>query len=668
MLILIVGITQAEAFMLHLAPPTPSKRQKCRITTNPLSTTRRFDQRRFGIATEATMLAGNQFGFHAVIRHALSLFVGMGLACREFTRQVHCTAKRSMLAEHVHLTPPCSVALGTCERSHTMSQLSKVNHSRHQWKAKAKQRSDHNRYLRKQLARVKAERDQAKQDLKETQTRLRQLESQAQAVAVRPQVEVVWLSLQLFLEARISFRAVCRVLSLLASALGIKRAPCPQTIINWVIRLSIVRIEAARGLRGLPLAQAPFSNGLLWMIDLSIGLGSGKIVAVLALDAHHHQLLGVAPALEHVHCIGVSVADAWTGESIADLLDRLIAQMGRPAAYLKDGGSELQKAADLLAERGLGSPCIDDLSHAAAGMLKHYYQHHPAFERFLSACGRVSGQLKHTILACLAPPTVRTKARFMNVHRLFSWADRLLKLSPAGGAKAGSILARLRACFDELPACKDLIKRFRADAQGLLECQEILKTKGLSHDTLARCKPLLSAMPSVTLRLEFEGYLEHQLATAKTFGLDHVGLPISSDAIESLFGVAKRHGVAQTPDAARIALRLPALCGAATREEAEQVLGISVARQHEITGQFTSLTKQRREVLGHRQALESLIWSQGEAHVELLPSPKNRSNHAAIVNLSTGCEDQQGPHWVPQQASCMIENVGPPDIREAAVT
>ena len=47
-----------------------------------------------------------------------------------------------------------------------MSQLSKVNQSRHQWKAKAKQRSDHNRSLRKQLARVKAERDQAKQDLK----------------------------------------------------------------------------------------------------------------------------------------------------------------------------------------------------------------------------------------------------------------------------------------------------------------------------------------------------------------------------------------------------------------------------------------------------------------------------------------------------------------------
>ena len=158
-----------------------------------------------------------------------------------------------------------------------MSQLSKVKQSRNQWQAKAKQRSDHNRSRRKQLARVKAERDQAKQDLKETQTRLRQLESQAQAVVVRPKVDVVWLSLHLFLEARRSFRAVCRVLSRLAPELGIKRAPCAQTVINWVIRLAIVRIESARGLRGLPLAQAPFSNGLIWMIDLSIGLGSGKI-------------------------------------------------------------------------------------------------------------------------------------------------------------------------------------------------------------------------------------------------------------------------------------------------------------------------------------------------------------------------------------------------------
>ena len=106
-----------------------------------------------------------------------------------------------------------------------MSQWSKVNHSRHQWKGKAKQRGDESRDLRKQVARVKAERDEAKRALKEAQERLRQLESHVQGVAVRPKVDTVWIALRLFLEVRISFRAVSRVMALLAGDLGLPRAP-----------------------------------------------------------------------------------------------------------------------------------------------------------------------------------------------------------------------------------------------------------------------------------------------------------------------------------------------------------------------------------------------------------------------------------------------------------
>ena len=217
------------------------------------------------------------------------------------------------------------------------------------------------------------------------------------------------------------------------------KAPCPQTVINGVRRLSIGRSAAARELRGVPLSQAPCSNGLIWLIDLSIGLGSGQLVAGVALDAPHPHLVNGTPALNHVHGIAVSVAESWPGEAITGVLKRLIAPMGRPAAYLKDGGSERHKATDWLEAQGLGSACIDALSHAAANILKRSSQHHPTCERFLAACGRVSGQLKHTILACLAPPTVRTQARLMSVHRLCTWADRLRKLSPVGGATAGAI-------------------------------------------------------------------------------------------------------------------------------------------------------------------------------------------------------------------------------------
>ena len=549
-----------------------------------------------------------------------------------------------------------------------MSQFSKMQHSRDQWKEKAKQRGTGERYERREKARLKAERDQLTRALKASQTHVCELEAQLDGLATRPKVDVVHFALQLFLEARISFRAVSRVLALLAGALGIRKAPCAQTIIHWVLRLTIVRIDAARTVRGLPLDPAPFTNGLIWMIDISIGLGSGKIVAVLALDAHHHQLESGAPALRHVHCIGVAVADSWTGETIAELLKRLIAQMGRPAAYLKDNGSELHKAAALLADDGLASPCLDDISHAAAGMLKRTYQHHPAFDRFVSACGRASGKLKHTLLACLAPPTGRTKARFMNVHRLVTWADRVLQLSPPGGAKRGSMLATLRSALDDLPDCKALIKRFQGDAGALLACQAILKNRGLGTATVAHCEALIDAMPTAAIGQEFRAYLTHQLGIATTLGLTQVGVPISSDSIESLFGVGKRHGVGETPDAARIALRLPAFCGRPTREEAEQVLGVSVARQHEFTTALPSLTQQRREVLAHPERLESLLREPASPHVELIPSPKTHANNEVSVDIKTICRNDNGTPLVSPDASRVIENAGLPHFEQTALT
>jgi hypothetical protein len=276
-------------------------------------------------------------------------------------------------------------------------------------------------------------------------------------------------------------------------------------------------------------------------------------------------------------------------------------------------------------------------------MLKRLYQDHPDFDTFLSACGRVSGHLEQTLLACLAPPTVRTKARFMNVHRLFTWAERVLKLSPAGGAKAGSMLAKRRASLDQLPACKALIKRFRQDASGLLACQKILKRGDLSHTTRAQCEPLIETIASVALRQEFRAYLDYELGMATPLGLDLLGLPICSDAIESLFGVAKRHGVGDIQDATRMALRLPAFCGTPTQEEAQQVLEVSVATERAFTAQTPSLTPQRREVLAHPERLERLGQHSDGAEVELLPRPQNRSNGQVIVPISARYHDHPGP-------------------------
>jgi len=77
-LILIMGVAQSKALVLDLTPPATSKRQKRRIATYPLLTTRGLHQRHLGIATEPATLAGNRLGFHAVVSHRMAFFGGMG--------------------------------------------------------------------------------------------------------------------------------------------------------------------------------------------------------------------------------------------------------------------------------------------------------------------------------------------------------------------------------------------------------------------------------------------------------------------------------------------------------------------------------------------------------------------------------------------------------------
>ena len=56
-----------------------------------------------------------------------------------------------------------------------MSSLSKVKQSRAQWKQKASRRGDENRYLRKELRRVKAERDLYQQRIHQAERQLKLL-------------------------------------------------------------------------------------------------------------------------------------------------------------------------------------------------------------------------------------------------------------------------------------------------------------------------------------------------------------------------------------------------------------------------------------------------------------------------------------------------------------
>ncbi len=523
-----------------------------------------------------------------------------------------------------------------------MSSKYKLRKSRDKWTQKAVERGEQLRYQCRENARIKKDRDMYKAMGRELKKQLEK-ERQKNNLPVPDKKELIYVSLMLFLVARISFCAVSKVLGVLSSYLGISKAPCPQTIINWVTRLSIAKMQNPAYLNCPSIDKSGFTNGFLWIMDISIGLGSGKILTILALNPKHHVLNDGAPKLQNVHCVAAGVAESWTGEAIADFLQKIIAVTGRPIGYLKDGGKDLAKGVRLLVECGLPAISIDDISHIIANLFKHEYEKHPMYVKFISTCGKISSNLKQTVLACLAPPKVSTKARFMNLQRLIIWADKLLKLSPRGRAAKNSVLSKLRAGMDEIPKCRGFIKRFLRDAKIMSKCQEILKTQGLTLNTCNHCKHLLEGMPLRSgIRKGFSGWLDRHMILAIDLGLENIGLPSSSDIIESLFGIAKQHGTGNTKDANRIALRLPALCGEITRNDASMVLGISVKCQHEVEAGFNSLTSQRRAILPNPGSVNDAIADKIQ-NLELIPESKKQEKKAEIITISELYEKTIGP-------------------------
>src|SRR5438128_358925 len=177
-----------------------------------------------------------------------------------------------------------------------MSKIWKLTKACDGWKKKAKDRGADARALRKELARIKADRDRKQKSIVQLKEELKS-ERSKMSTSRTNKVALVYMVLTLFLVGRIGFRAISRVLSVLGPSLGLQKTPCAQTISNYIFRLSIAKTQAVFEKTGR--LTKNFTSESIWMLDLSIGLGAGKILSVLSLNLKHHQQIDHAPTLQN---------------------------------------------------------------------------------------------------------------------------------------------------------------------------------------------------------------------------------------------------------------------------------------------------------------------------------------------------------------------------------
>ena len=105
---------------------------------------------------------------------------------------------------------------------------------------------------------------------------------------------------------------------------------------------------------------------------------------LLALVANHHQLCPDALVCKKFAVLQWRWQIPGRVKLSQIILLRVIAVMGHPAAYLKDGGSDLRRVHRPVNEQGQASLAINDISHAVTTTLRQQYQNQPTMATFFS--------------------------------------------------------------------------------------------------------------------------------------------------------------------------------------------------------------------------------------------------------------------------------------------
>ena len=460
-----------------------------------------------------------------------------------------------------------------------MLQTSKILHSRDEWKNKAIERSAEIREFRKtqkrhleKIAELKLRNREMEQliDAKKKQlipvTNLQAVEvlkpaqnlestKIAQIIDFSEAQHVRILCILITLDAVVSYRSVPRILHLfnLITPLKLGWIPHFTSVINWSLRVGL----------GLLKQVKPIAKPWVAIIDHSIDIGTKKALVVLRVTVEALSERGSALQLKDCECIGLTVSDKVTGDTIHPELAAIFAQAGRPLAIIKDADATLQKGVRLWSEQQENPiHTIDDIGHTMANALKAQFGKAETYKRFTALVSHGAKCLRQTELAFLIPPKLRTKGRFQSISKLGKWGEKMLDVFAVKGcAKKDSLLEKLRKAFPNYLQLRDFIEGFATTTKIVSQVLEILKNKGLDKTTYKQCYQLSQDLPrNSQVKKRLQAWLKKNIKVQKE--LTDLPLVVSSDIIESLFGNFK-HIIERSPqaDMNRSVLLIPALCG-----------------------------------------------------------------------------------------------------------
>ena len=186
----------------------------------------------------------------------------------------------------------------------------------------------------------------------------------------------------------------------------------------WLLRVGLHQLNRPKEL----------ADDWMWIIDHTMQLGERKCLIIVGLRQSAWNAEDRCLSHEDVQLIDLVPVTESTGEVVYRQLEAATAKTGVPRAIISDDGRDLHKGINLFREAHPSTGWMYDIKHKTACLLKHALEKDASWQEFVGEMNRFKQRVSVTPLACLLPPQLRGKARYMNVDVLVDWAEKSLTL------------------------------------------------------------------------------------------------------------------------------------------------------------------------------------------------------------------------------------------------
>jgi len=317
--------------------------------------------------------------------------------------------------------------------------------------------------------------------------------------------------------------------------------PCVETVRGWLLRLGLYLLQQ------VPHRRADW----VWIIDHTLQWGTARCLVILGVSQAHLREHGFRLGHADVCVLALEVVEHSDGDVVHQQLTALAARVGVPRQIVSDHGADLAKGIRLFQHAQPAVIDTYDVTHKMACLLKGLLEHDERWQAFVRQCAATGARVRQTAGSFLLPPTLRSKARYMNLEALLNWAERMQGLLTTAGNRqlAAALEMPVPAACAWWQETFGWLEEFRSDLETWSQYWELVcraeaqvRAAGISVTAGQQYRAALPRPRGQDARVprlaeQIEGFLSAEGAKVAT-GQALLG---SSEVIESVFGSYKQY-------------------------------------------------------------------------------------------------------------------------------